>query len=136
MNRNLIIRAVVIAFALVATAAIVIDWNAIAWHSLDQSTNDAQLRGDLTRIEDRVAGYITRVAVNDFQPVHKGQLLYQIEDDDYRTRLEQAQPGQAQAQLPRSAWPRPRSQRPRRTRQAPRLPCCGQSRRSSAKPAC
>jgi membrane fusion protein, multidrug efflux system len=95
--RNLVIRAVVIAFALVGAAAIVIDWNSIVWHGLDQTTTAAELRGDVTRLQARVSGYLAAVPVDDDQPVRKGDLLFQIEDDDYRARVEQAEAALDQA---------------------------------------
>ncbi len=70
----------------------------------------------------KVDGYVTAVAVKDFQPVKAGQVLVQIDDRIYRQKLAQAEAGvqSAQAALdanrpgpdaptpPRSAWPRPR----------------------------
>jgi membrane fusion protein (multidrug efflux system) len=88
--REAIIRAIVAAIGLIGTAAVVIDWNTLRWHATEQWTNDAQLRGDPTRMEARVTGYVTRVAVEDDQPVKAGQVLYEIEPNDYQAQVDQA----------------------------------------------
>jgi membrane fusion protein (multidrug efflux system) len=45
----------------------------------------------LTPLSAQVAGYVQRVVVNDFQRVKQGELLVQIEDDDYRAWVAQAE---------------------------------------------
>lgn len=55
-----------------------------------QSTNDAYITADFTRVAPKVAGRIDRVPVADNQKVHAGDLLAHIEDDDYRTALDTA----------------------------------------------
>jgi membrane fusion protein (multidrug efflux system) len=54
-------------------------------------TDDAYVRGDITQISPKVAGHIVQVAVRDNQPVKAGDLLFRIDDRDYRARLLQAQ---------------------------------------------
>jgi membrane fusion protein, multidrug efflux system len=56
-----------------------------------QSTDDAYLQADLTPMAARVPGYARRVLVNDFQRVKAGDLLVEIDDDDYRAQLRQAE---------------------------------------------
>ncbi len=56
-----------------------------------QSTDDAYLTADLTPLAAKVAGYVRRVPVQDFQRVKAGELLVQLVDDDYRAQLAQAQ---------------------------------------------
>lgn len=56
-----------------------------------QSTDDAYLQADLTPLAARVPGYVRRVLVNDFQRVKDGDLLVEIQDDDYRAQLRQAE---------------------------------------------
>jgi membrane fusion protein, multidrug efflux system len=77
----------------VAIAIIVIvstNWNrwegGIGW----QRTNDAYLQSDLTPIVSKVAGYIRELPIQDFEHVHKGQVLAQLVDDDYRATATQA----------------------------------------------
>ena len=88
--KGLVIRAIVLAAGLFLVGAFVIDWNALVWEDARRETNDAQLRGDPTMLAARVSGYVAEVAVTDDQPVAAGALLYRIEDDDYRARVDSA----------------------------------------------
>lgn len=49
-----------------------------------QTTDDAYIHADSVMISPRVAGQISVVSVDDNQPVHKGQLLAQLDDRDFR----------------------------------------------------
>src|ERR1700675_2250980 len=62
-----------------------------------QTTNDAYLQADLTPISARVAGYVRELPIEDFERVHKGQVLAQLVDDDYRAAAAQAEAGVATA---------------------------------------
>ena len=53
-------------------------------------TDDAYMTGDLTPLAAKVSGYVSRVTVADFQIVHRGDLLVEIEPSDYQAQLEQA----------------------------------------------
>ena len=83
-----------VAFASVALAGVLIvlyAWRLPPFHSAIQTTENATVRGQVTIIAPQLGGYVTKVAVQDFQRVTKGQLLVQIDDRIYRQRLEQAQ---------------------------------------------
>jgi membrane fusion protein (multidrug efflux system) len=56
-----------------------------------ESTDDAQIDGYVNPISSRVAGYITRVYVEDNQYVQAGTLLAQIDATDYEVALASAQ---------------------------------------------
>src|SRR6202050_2722411 len=56
-----------------------------------QRTNDAYLQADLTPISAKVAGYVRELPIEDFERVHKGQVLAQLVDDDYRATVAQAE---------------------------------------------
>ncbi|MDD5541644.1 MAG: HlyD family secretion protein [Acidobacteriia bacterium] len=62
------------------------------------STDDAQVTGHVIMISPKATGFIKNVYVNDNQEVQAGQLLAEIDDQDYRVRLEQAQADLAMAQ--------------------------------------
>ena len=62
-----------------------------------QATNDAYLQADLTPISAKVAGYVRELPIQDFEHVHKGQVLAQLVDDDYRAAAAQAEAGVATA---------------------------------------
>ncbi|MER8634452.1 HlyD family secretion protein [Mesorhizobium opportunistum] len=57
------------------------------------STDNAYVRGDITPISPRISGYITQVAIHDNQPVKTGDVLFRIDDSDYRARVDQAAAG-------------------------------------------
>lgn len=54
------------------------------------STDNAYIRGDVTSLAPKVAGYVTAVEVADNQAVRTGDVLFRIDDRDYRARLAQA----------------------------------------------
>jgi membrane fusion protein (multidrug efflux system) len=53
-------------------------------------TDNAYIRGDVTSLAPKVAGYVTAVEVQDNQAVRAGDVLFRIDDRDYRARLAQA----------------------------------------------
>jgi membrane fusion protein (multidrug efflux system) len=57
----------------------------------DQVTDDAYLRADMMPLSTRISGTIRKVNVNDYQSVEAGQILIELDDDDYRAVLNQAQ---------------------------------------------
>ena len=56
-----------------------------------ESTDDAQIDGYVNPISSRVAGYVTKVYVDDNQYVKAGTLLAQIDPTDYQVALASAQ---------------------------------------------
>jgi len=75
----------------VIVALFITRWDVWVGASVRQTTDDAYVRGDITPLSAKIEGYIRRVPVNDFQQVKEGDLLIEIEDDDYRARLKQAE---------------------------------------------
>ncbi len=65
------------------------------------STDNAYVRGDVTSLAAEIAGYVTSVEVRDNQSVQSGDVLFRIDDQDYRARLAQAEANfkSAQARL-------------------------------------
>jgi membrane fusion protein (multidrug efflux system) len=61
------------------------------------STDNAYVRGDLTAVAPKVAGHVTAVAVRDNQAVRAGDVLFRIDDRDYRAKLAQAEANVASA---------------------------------------
>lgn len=61
------------------------------------STDNAYVRGDLTSVAPKVAGHVTAVEVVDNQPVGAGDVLFRIDDRDYRAKLAQAEANLAAA---------------------------------------
>jgi membrane fusion protein, multidrug efflux system len=88
--------AVIVAFCFIALATLRFD----AWtgNATIQTTNDAYVRAEMTRLSSRVAGEVLTVAVRDFQRVKAGDLLVQIDPADYAAQVAQAEAGVAGAQ--------------------------------------
>jgi len=82
-------RTVIFLLALGVLLLITTRWRVWETDASRQSTDDAYLQSDLTPISARVAGYIRELPVQDFERVHKGQLLAQLVDDDYRASVAQ-----------------------------------------------
>lgn len=88
--------AVVVALAFVALATLRFDeW---VGNAVIQTTNDAYVRADLTRLASRVSGEVLTVAVTDFQRVKAGDLLIQIDPADYEAQVAQSEAAVAAAQ--------------------------------------
>ena len=66
------------------------NWNAWEGGRVEQTTDDAYVRGDLTPLSTKVAGIVKSVKVSDFQRVRGGDLLVELQDDDYLAQLAQA----------------------------------------------
>jgi membrane fusion protein (multidrug efflux system) len=80
----------VVLLALAVLITITRNWNAWEGGKVEQVTDDAYVRGDLTPLSTKVAGIVRAVHVEDFQKVHKGDLIVELEDDDYRAQVDQA----------------------------------------------
>jgi membrane fusion protein (multidrug efflux system) len=80
----------VVLLALAVLIAITRDWNAWEGGKVEQVTDDAYVRGDVTPLSTKVAGIVRAVEVADYQQVHKGDLLVALQDDDYQAQVDQA----------------------------------------------
>lgn len=80
-----------IGFAL-CLSALVVAAGGWAWGSSsgETATDNAYVRGDATSLAPKVGGYVTVVEVKDNQAVHAGDVLFRIDDRDYRARVAQA----------------------------------------------
>jgi membrane fusion protein (multidrug efflux system) len=81
----------VVLLALAVLITITRNWNAWEGGKVEQVTDDAYVRGDLTPLSTKVAAIVRAVDVADYQQVHKGDLLVELQDDDYRAQVDQAQ---------------------------------------------
>jgi membrane fusion protein (multidrug efflux system) len=83
-----------IAVLLVAGIIVVLfatQWNRWVGGGSRQVTDDAYVRSDITPLSAKIEGYVHRVAVDDFQYVHAGDVLVEIDDADYQARVAQAE---------------------------------------------
>src|SRR3546814_14176485 len=61
-------------------------------------SDNAYVKGDVTFISSKVAGYVTKLAVDNDQKVRPGQLLVQIDPVDYQSGVADAEAAVAQQQ--------------------------------------
>jgi membrane fusion protein, multidrug efflux system len=80
----------VLLLAAAVTVTLTRDWNAWEGGRAEQVTDDAVVRGDLTPLSTKVAGIVRNVKVSDFQRVRRGDLLVELQDDDYQAQQAQA----------------------------------------------
>src|SRR5882757_5381494 len=104
MDRVTLRKKIAFAMCLGAVVVVAAGW-AWARSSGETSTDNAYIRGDVTSLAPKVAGYVMAVEVEDNQTVRAGDVLFRIDDRDYRARLAQAVANveAAQARLAKAA---------------------------------
>jgi membrane fusion protein, multidrug efflux system len=80
----------IVALAAVLVMTITRNWNAWEGAKVEQATDDAYVRGDLTPLSTKVPGIVRTVRVGDYQKVRAGDLLVELEDEDYKAQVAQA----------------------------------------------
>ena len=79
-------------FVVLLAAAVVItitrNWDAWEGSKVEQVTDDAYVRGDLTPLSTKVSAIVRAVDVADYQQVHKGDLIVELQDDDYQAQAD------------------------------------------------
>jgi membrane fusion protein (multidrug efflux system) len=88
--QNYITPIAVVLLAVAVFITLTRNWNAWEGGKVEQVTDDAYVRGDLTPLSTKVAGIVRAVDVADYQQVHKGDLLVELQDDDYHAQVDQA----------------------------------------------
>src|SRR6202162_3956559 len=88
--RKFVVPALIVLLAVVIFATITWDWNAWEGGRVEQATDDASVRCDLTPLSTKVAGIVRDVKVTDYQQVRKGKLIVELDDDDFRAQVDQA----------------------------------------------
>jgi len=88
---GLSVRLGILVVAAAVAVLFTVRWDSWVGAHVNQTTDDAYVRGDLTPLSAKVDGYVRKVPVNDFQRVKAGELLVEIEDDDYKARVAQAE---------------------------------------------
>ena len=69
------------------------NWNRWESDRSEQSTDDAYVRGDLAALSTKASGIVSKMAVEEYQPVKAGQVIATIRDDDYQAQVDAAQAG-------------------------------------------
>ena len=88
--QNYMTPVLVVLLALAVLITITRNWNAWEGGKVEQVTDDAYVRGDLTPLSTKVAGIVRVVEVADYQQVHRGDLLVELQHDDYQAQVDQA----------------------------------------------
>ena len=88
--QNYITPILVVLLALAVLITITRNWNAWEGGKVEQGTDDAYVRGDVTPLSTKVSGIVRSVDVADYQQVHQGDLLVELQDDDYQAQVDQA----------------------------------------------
>lgn len=83
-------RIAIVAVIAAAVAAILYAWQLPPFGGRYEQTDNAYVRGQTTIISPQVSGYVSEVAVSDFQQVQPGQVLVRIDDRIYSARVAQA----------------------------------------------
>jgi membrane fusion protein, multidrug efflux system len=62
-------------------------WNAFVGDRATQTTDDAQIRADITPLSTKSPGIVSRVLVTDYQRVKAGDLLVELRNDDFTAQV-------------------------------------------------
>ncbi len=89
---------------LIVAVVFLVSWDDPLDSRRNPETDDAYANGDDTPLSPRVAGYLVKLDVDDNQAVHAGQVIAELESDDYAAdvRAAEASVDAARAQLGRT----------------------------------
>jgi len=82
---------IALAVGLAGVVLVLYAWRLPPFSSTVQVTENAYVRGQVTIISPQLAGYLSEVAVQDYQQVKAGQLLARLDDRIFEQKLKQAQ---------------------------------------------
>jgi membrane fusion protein (multidrug efflux system) len=88
----------ILALVVLIVFAVSTRWDSFVSNSAVQTTDYASIETDSALISAKVSGYVRQVAFTDFQPVHAGDLLVQIDDRELRADVMRAEATLARAQ--------------------------------------
>ena len=91
LKRSTVIPIIVLGVAALLLFLIAGRWTLWQGSRSDQKTDDAYVRADQTPLSTRVSSTVRAVNVGDFQAVQAGQVLVELNDEDYRAVLAQAE---------------------------------------------
>lgn len=88
---RLLPTAIALILGLVGALLLLFTWHLPPFSDAAPRTENAYLRAEVTMIAPRIAGTITEIAVSDYQPVTRGQVIARLDDRSARQRLAQAE---------------------------------------------
>jgi membrane fusion protein (multidrug efflux system) len=84
-----------IIFPIILTVVLIVGgifgYNKYNYAQHHESTDDAQLEGNINPVSPRASGYVTQLRVDDYRRVKKGDTLVVLDDRDLRIKVAQAQ---------------------------------------------
>ncbi|AXC13478.1 Type I secretion system, membrane fusion protein LapC [Acidisarcina polymorpha] len=89
-KRAVIFPVITLGVAAVLLFAIRDGWTSWEGGSAEQRTDDAYVRADMTPLSTRISGTVRKMEVGDYETVQPGQVLVQLDDEDYRAVLAEA----------------------------------------------
>jgi len=89
-TRTIVIPLIVLLAAALLFVAISGWWTPWLGNRAEQKTDDAYVQADMTPLSTRISGTVRKMEVEDYQSVKAGQVLVEIDDDEYRAIVEQA----------------------------------------------
>jgi membrane fusion protein, multidrug efflux system len=95
---GVLVRLGILSLAAGIAVLFMVRWDSWVGARIDQTTDDAYVKGDLTPLSAKVDGYVRKVPINDYERVKAGALLVEIEDDNYKARVAQAEADVAAAE--------------------------------------
>ena len=128
-KRAAVIPAIVLVVAALLFFVINGRWTSWFGSRTEQETDDAYIQADMTPLSTRISGTVRKMKVEDFDSVKAGQVLIEIDDDEYRSIVEGSKGGASRIVARRSQTTslrkesrKPRSKRRKRwwPRQRPR----------------
>lgn len=91
MLRRLAVPIACVAIAAAFVVLATLRWDAWVGSAVTQTTNDANVRAEVTQLSSRVAGEVMTVAASDYQRIKAGDLLVEIDPADYQAQVAQAE---------------------------------------------
>jgi membrane fusion protein (multidrug efflux system) len=98
MAKKVVVPVVILAVAAALIFTINGCWTSWTGNRSEQKTDDAYVRADLTPLSTRISGTVRSVNITDYQAVKQGQILVELNDEDYRATVAQAQAALAAAE--------------------------------------
>jgi membrane fusion protein, multidrug efflux system len=97
-KRAIVIPVIILGVAALLFFAIHTRWTSWYGNRAEQETNDAYVQADMTPLSTRISGTVRKMKVEDFEPVKAGQVLVEIDDDEYNAIVQQAKAALAESQ--------------------------------------
>lgn len=95
MNTKTLLR---VGGLLILVAALFFGYSEFRYLQRYETTDDAQIDGDVDPVTPKVGGYVNAIRFKDNQFVHEGDTLFVLDDADYRIRVAQAEAALQSAQ--------------------------------------